>query len=450
MLHNPPKLLALIQEYKRLRELEGFTPQTRGQRFNSFIAELLQCWRIDATSNIRGSGEIDVAFELNGRHFILEVKWEQEPINTGAVAKLQKRLRQRLAGTIGLLLSMSGFTPDAIKDLKEGEQLSALLLTREHLEAMLSGFLAPDEILSTAVRRASNYGDGFVPLRQLFDPINLVDLDVTFGIPDELKNRELIIESVPNFEATVLASNFSMRQSGMAELGNSKILLSLEQGVFLYDPNKNSLSVFLGIPNCSRNPLVAQDGAVYIVRGRGIARIKDKAFEIVAGGFVGNVCLFPGNDEDVWVFSNGLHGVADWDRPQVTLLGKALGDEVRTIINYAPGWGQNAALLDNERFLIVGSSGLAIVKIGAQTRILENEHYVGLLRLSDKRFLLSSGGVDLSELDVSTEIIKPIAKLRLLGVVSELAGSSVGGGYLFAHYPKAYRQTAGAVIRWRY
>src|SRR5215213_8584543 len=226
MLHNPSKLHALINEYKQLRELREVTPQSRGQRFNSFIAELLQCWGINAAANIRGSGEIDVAFELNGRNFILEAKWEKEPVNTDPIAKLQKRLRQRLAGTIGLLLSMSGFTTDAIKDLKDGEPLAALLFTREHLEAMLSGFLAPEEVIGTAVRRASNYGDGYIPLQQLFDSTSAAELDVTFGSPDEWKNRELIIKSVPSFQATTLASNFSMRQSGVAEFTETELLLT--------------------------------------------------------------------------------------------------------------------------------------------------------------------------------------------------------------------------------
>jgi hypothetical protein len=450
MLQNPENLQALITEYKRLREMEGFTPQTRGQRFNSFVADLLRCWDIDATANIRGSGEVDVAFDWNGRHYILEAKWEKDPVNTDPIAKLQKRVRQRLTGTIGLLLSMSSFTPDAVKDLKEGEQLSVLLLNREHLEVMLSGFLAPEEVIGNIVRRASIYGEGFVQLQHLFESVSAEDLEVTYGSPTEWQKHELIVASVPSFQASVIASNFSMRQSGVAELTRDKILLTLEQGVYLFDTSKRSLNVFLEIPNCTRNVLVTQDNAVYIVRGRGVARIKDGEFRMVAGGFIGNVCLFHGEGNDVWVFSNGHPVVQDWARPQVALLGEALGDEQRTIINYSLACGMNAAFISEGRFLVIGSSGLAVIELGGQTRILRNEQHMGLIRLSTDRFLLSSGGVDLSELDLSSESVKPIAKLRLQGLVSELARSSDGGGYLFAHYPKDGNQTGGAVIRWNY
>jgi hypothetical protein len=450
MLHDPAKLHALIAEYKRLRELQGITPQGRGQRFNSFIAELLQCWGIEASPNLRGSGEIDVAFDWNGRHFILEAKWEGDPVNTDPITKLQKRVRQRLAGTVGLILSMSGFTRDAVDDLKEGEQLSVLLLNKEHLEVMLSGFLAPEEVIDNVIKRASRYGEGYAQLQNLFEPVKPESLGVTFGQTTEWENHVLVVESVPDFNASVLASNFSMRQSGVAELSKDTILLTLEQGVYALNINKPSLNLFLGIPNCTRNSLVAQDGAVYVVRGRGIARIKDGKFSIVGGGFIGNVCLFPGAEDDVWGFSNGYPGMQDWAKPQVILLGAALGDEQRTTVNYPAACGMNAAHLGEGRFLIVGSYGLAVIEVGAQTVIQDSGQHMGLVRLSPDRFLLSSGGTDLSELDLASYNIRPIAKLRLQGSVSELAWSAYGGGYLFAHYSKGSHQTGGTVIRLNY
>ena len=74
------RLRELIDEYGRMRRLEGMTPQQRGQRFNEFIAELLRCWgleRVDA--NVRSLGEIDVTFAVDGTRFILEAKWEHSP-----------------------------------------------------------------------------------------------------------------------------------------------------------------------------------------------------------------------------------------------------------------------------------------------------------------------------------------------------------------------------------
>lgn len=72
----------LIDEYGRMRRLEDTTLQRRGQQFNHFIAELLGNWGTDRVQvNVRGVGEIDVAFAVDGTRFLLEAKWEKEPVS---------------------------------------------------------------------------------------------------------------------------------------------------------------------------------------------------------------------------------------------------------------------------------------------------------------------------------------------------------------------------------
>ncbi len=143
MLRDPARLQALLETYASMTGLDGYDAASRGRKFNDLIAAVLRCWGIDATPNIRESGEIDVGFELEGTHFVLEAKWETEPSDTAIIAKLQKRLRQRLQETIGIIASMAGFTSNSLEDLKQGEQLAVLCLSREHVEAFLSGFTPP-------------------------------------------------------------------------------------------------------------------------------------------------------------------------------------------------------------------------------------------------------------------------------------------------------------------
>lgn len=99
----------LIDEYGRMRRLEDTTPQRRGQQFNHFIAELLGNWGTDRVQvNVRGVGEIDVAFAVDGTRFLLEAKWEKEPVSFDPIAKLSRRITQRLSGTRGVFLSDVG------------------------------------------------------------------------------------------------------------------------------------------------------------------------------------------------------------------------------------------------------------------------------------------------------------------------------------------------------
>src|SRR5204863_1865912 len=167
VLRDPARLWRLMEEYDRLCRLERHSPQSRGQRFNGLIAESLSCWGIDATPNIRSAGEIDVVFTADGVHFVLEAKWEQNKIDTGPIAKLQKHVRQRLAGTYGVFLSMSGYSPEALGDVKDGERLEVLLLDGRHWEAMLGGLIPPDELLRLARDRAAYQGMPYAPLPEL-------------------------------------------------------------------------------------------------------------------------------------------------------------------------------------------------------------------------------------------------------------------------------------------
>ena len=82
------------------------------------------------------------------------------------MAKLRGRITQRLAGTRGVLLSMSGYSDEALEGIVRGQQLDMLLLDRTHLEAMLSGLWPPVS--------GGPAGDGHV---------GVVDLDKTSTVP---------------------------------------------------------------------------------------------------------------------------------------------------------------------------------------------------------------------------------------------------------------------------
>jgi hypothetical protein len=114
----PPKwqkFASLREEYRRLQDLEGYTPQSRGRRLNGFLVDLLDCWEINAVESARSYGEIDVAFRIEDVPYLMEKKWEQEPLNFDPITKLNTRVKQRLVGTLGVLLSMSGYTRDALR-----------------------------------------------------------------------------------------------------------------------------------------------------------------------------------------------------------------------------------------------------------------------------------------------------------------------------------------------
>ncbi len=158
----------LINYYEDLKSLKGITPQKRGQLFNSFIARVIDAYQHKArANNYGGPGEIDVAFAINGTRYILEAKWENKKINEDPISKIRTRVKQRLAGTVGVVLSMSGFTKNALENMRLGQRLEVLLLTKEHFEALLYGFLTPVDLFESILNNAHFNGEPLAPLKTL-------------------------------------------------------------------------------------------------------------------------------------------------------------------------------------------------------------------------------------------------------------------------------------------
>jgi Holliday junction resolvase-like predicted endonuclease len=150
--------------YAAMQRLDGLTAQDRGRQFNGWLADLLRAHEIGAQENQRSAGEIDVVFSIGDTRYILEAKWSKTKTDTGQLAKLQKRVRQRLSGTYGVFVSMAGYTPEALSDLGQGERLELILLDKEHIEAVLAGEISPQALLSKLRDEASFAGRPYTPM----------------------------------------------------------------------------------------------------------------------------------------------------------------------------------------------------------------------------------------------------------------------------------------------
>ena len=163
-------LQGLIAEYGALRASQKSAAQRRGQAFNELIAAMLRWWRIGANSSVRGTGgrdEIDVVFTINETRFVLEAKWERQPVSADPLEKLYGRIRSRAAGTRGIFLSISGYTRPALEAAEHNKWPNILMLDNRHFEAMLSGVLPPSDLLAAVLGHASYKGGSYVSLTDL-------------------------------------------------------------------------------------------------------------------------------------------------------------------------------------------------------------------------------------------------------------------------------------------
>lgn len=445
------QLRALIDEYGRMRRLENMTPQRRGQRLNDFVAELLRCWGLDRVqANVRSVGEIDVAFAIDGTRFVLEAKWEQGPVSFDPIAKLSRRITQRLAGTRGVFLSMSGYTDEALADMLRGQQPDILLLDRTHLEAMLSGLLSPHDLFTELMDRASYRGDVYVQLTDLVVPNDTPSLPaLALGSPLD-HPVPVVIETAPGVQAEVVLHGVETCETvvdGVAVGPDGRLLLTMPAGIAQVDLGTGSVDWAVPIPGCRHNAVPRADGSVLVICGETVLRWDKDELQIVAGGFTGGTSLLRGPDDEAWVFD---YKGAGWLKAglavTLTRLGTELGQEVRHTIDFQAGiW--NAVWLSGRRFYLAGDGHFGVVDLDQTTTVsiddrLRSPHpdQRGATRLDQRTVLTASRHGTVYRIDVESGQSTCVARLDMLALGCDMAASQHDSVYVLEHRsgPRAF------------
>ena len=392
---------------------------------------MLRCWGIEAEVAVRSAGEIDVAFAVGSQRYILEAKWEQPKADTGHVAKLQRRVAQRFQGTVGLFLAMAGYSPDALDEVDRGGRLEVLLLDRAHFEAMLSGFVLPDELLKLIQDRAAFRGRAYTPLLTMLTTVStppVASLD-----PMSELNDGLVLNARMGMSCTALFTLPESDQLGIAFRDDNHLLVTTQAGVVEVELRRWRTSWAVPIANCHRNPLVQTDGSIVFTRRYGVGRVVSGGLSIVGGGFAGTTRLLRHEDGSACVLSSGdLSGPAG---PSITKLGTRLGDEVRHILAYPPASASNAMWAGDSDLVITGSSGLLITNVptGAGRTVESGDSIVrGLVDLRDNLVLTTSDSGRLRIADLTTGRSAEIIRLALRSSGNEITKGNRGDVYLAA------------------
>jgi len=103
---------------------------------------------------------LDGAFTLDGTDYLFEAKWEKDPLDRAALDEFVSKIGRKLDNTLGLLLSMSGFMPNAV-DLHSGRRATLLLMDHYDLQAVLEQRIDFVEMLRRKRRHAAETGSVF-------------------------------------------------------------------------------------------------------------------------------------------------------------------------------------------------------------------------------------------------------------------------------------------------
>ena len=134
-------------------------PQQRGRDFERFLNELFQLWDLDARAAYSNDHEqIDGAFTFRTDDYILEARWWATALGPKEVNDFKVKVDGKARNTLGLCVSISGFTDGAIAKHSQ-PQTPLILMDGNDLIPVLEGRIGLDEVLGRKRRHAAETGN---------------------------------------------------------------------------------------------------------------------------------------------------------------------------------------------------------------------------------------------------------------------------------------------------
>ena len=107
------------------------------------------------------------AFECVQRYFLLEAKWQAEPIGLKELDAFHAKVERKLSGTLGVFIPMSGYPRGASDSLLKAKSLKIVLFGADDMEARFDPAVGFKAVLSAKLRAASEYGLPYHEFRPL-------------------------------------------------------------------------------------------------------------------------------------------------------------------------------------------------------------------------------------------------------------------------------------------
>lgn len=107
---------ALAEDYK---SIAAMSPYARGRELQKLFARIAGRHGWLPEEGVRTSNEeIDVIIHRDREYYLVECKWEKDPIEAGVIREFYGKLKKR-ADVRGIVVSMSGFTSGAKDEVKD-------------------------------------------------------------------------------------------------------------------------------------------------------------------------------------------------------------------------------------------------------------------------------------------------------------------------------------------
>lgn len=151
------KLMEMNHKYLQL--LTSTNSQSRGYELEKIVKELFTLYDLDPKSSFRIQGEqLDGAFTFDNTDYIFEAKWQKELTGIQDLDAFGGKLSRKLENTLGLFLSINGFSETAVITHSTGRR-TMILMDGSDIMAVLENRIDLRQMLLLKRRHASQTGN---------------------------------------------------------------------------------------------------------------------------------------------------------------------------------------------------------------------------------------------------------------------------------------------------
>jgi ribosomal protein S20 len=140
--------------------------QNGGYSFQDWFYDLLDFCEIDNKRPYTTDGrQIDGSLTLDGTTYLIELKFTEKQTAATDIDSLKSKIDKMADNTMGILISISGFSSVAISEAS-GKKTTILLMDSSHIFAYLTGVIEMTDIIRRIRRHASQTGEALLPVDQ--------------------------------------------------------------------------------------------------------------------------------------------------------------------------------------------------------------------------------------------------------------------------------------------
>jgi hypothetical protein len=140
--------------------------QRRGKEFERVLHDMFAEAGMGPRSAYRPAGEeIDGSFLFHDRTMLFEAKWTSKPVPASSLYQFRGKLEGKLAGTLGVFISMGGYAADAVDALIAGKSLNLVLFDNSDMDKLAQlHCIDIKRALGLKLRAAAESGTPYAPL----------------------------------------------------------------------------------------------------------------------------------------------------------------------------------------------------------------------------------------------------------------------------------------------